>query len=118
MQEVWLHWACAPYYRNISMSDLNFLKKLPLCIMMRFFILLWLHRQEEVAYVAMGMGMGVGLEDYDSPALVGVDGIQQPVSSSVSADSAEQTSGVDSPNFNPEATLLYSHAHAGTCTCR
>ena len=66
----------------------------------------------------MGMGMGVGLEDYDSPALVGVDGIQQPVSSSVSADSAEQTSGVDSPNFNPEATLLYSHAHAGTCTCR
>ena len=63
----------------------------------------------------MGMGMGVGLEDYDSPALVGVDGIQQPVSSSVSADSAEQTSGVDSPNFNPEATRLYSHAHAGTC---
>jgi hypothetical protein len=65
-----------------------------------------------VAYVAMGMGMGY--EDYDSPAVVGVDG-HQPVSSSVSADSAEQTSGVDSPNFNPEATRgLYSHTHAGT----
>ena len=97
-------------------SGFNFLKKLPLSIMMHFYnILLWLHRQEEVAYVAMGMGMGVGLEDYDSPALAGVDGIQQPVSSSVSADSAEQTSGVDSPNFNPEATLLYSHTHTGTC---
>ena len=57
------------------------------------------------------MGMGMGYEDYDSPSVVGVDNLQ-PVSSSVSADSAEQTSGVDSPNFNPEATRLYSHAHA------
>ena len=76
-----------------------------------------------MAYVAMGMGY----DDYDTAAMVGVDGIHQPVSSSVSADSAEQTSGVDSPNFNPEATRIYSHAHAGmyvvsalslSCDCR
>ena len=62
------------------------------------------------------MGMGMGYDDYDSPAVVGVDAVNQPASSSVSADSAEQTSGVDSPNFNPEANRgLYSHTHAGTC---
>ena len=66
-----------------------------------------------MAYVAMGMGMP-GYDDYDSPAVVGVDGLQ-PVSSSVSGDSAEQTSGVDSPNLNLEATRLYSHTHTGTC---
>ena len=61
----------------------------------------------------MGMGMWMGYDDYDSVVTaVGVDG-NQPVSSSVSADSAEQTSGVDSPNLNPEATRLYSHAHTG-----
>ena len=59
------------------------------------------------------MGMGMGYDDYDSAVTaVGMDSIQ-PMSSSVSADSAEQTSGVDSPNLNPEATRLYSHAHAG-----
>ena len=61
------------------------------------------------------MGMGMGYDDYDSPAVVGLDAVNQPASSSVSADSAEQTSGVDSPNFNPEANRgLYSHTHAGT----
>ena len=55
----------------------------------------------------------MGYDDFDHPSLmVGTDG-QIPLSSSVSADSAEQTSGVDSPNFNQEATRLYSSVHTG-----
>lgn len=70
-----------------------------------------MHRQK-VAY-AMGVVV-MAYDEYDSPSVVGVDSFQ-PVSSSVSADSAEQTSGVDSPNLNQETTLLYSHSHTGTC---
>lgn len=58
----------------------------------------------------------MGYEDIDHTTFsIGADTQQQQLmlSGSISADSAEQTSGVDSPNQNQEATRLYSNVHTG-----
>ena len=56
-----------------------------------------------------------GYDDIDNPSLLAVcDSQQQLLSSSISADSADQTSGVDSPGQNQDASHPYSSIHTGT----
>ena len=52
-------------------------------------------------------------DEIDHPSLLAVtDSQQQLMSSSISADSAEQTSGVDSPGQNAEPTHTYTNHHS------